>query len=137
LFLLSSAAHAQMYKCVDERGKTQYSDKPCAQGKGGEVDIRGQPPISGRLNERRDNVSEQERDFQRRQIQRGREEEAEARRVAAVKQRCATLRSQLDVLQRYNNITRQNAKGEREFMDDATRDARIAQLKGELTKCPD
>lgn len=24
----ASAAHAQMYKCVDERGKTNYSDKP-------------------------------------------------------------------------------------------------------------
>ena len=37
----AAPAHAQMYKCVDARGVTQYSDKPCPDGKGREVDIQG------------------------------------------------------------------------------------------------
>jgi hypothetical protein len=85
-----------MYKCKNERGATQYSDKPCADGvKGGEVDIRGQPPISGKLAPRREDLAREERDFQRRQVQRTRQEQQEARQIALAKQRCDNLRQQL------------------------------------------
>ena len=65
-----------MYKCVDARGVTQYSDKPCPDGKGKEVDIRGQPPISGKVTPGREDLKAAERDFQRREAQRERERQA-------------------------------------------------------------
>jgi len=48
-FLLAAAfpAAAQMYKCVDERGVTHYTDKPRPDCKGGKVDIRPIPSLSG------------------------------------------------------------------------------------------
>jgi hypothetical protein len=49
LLLACAPAYAQMYKCVDERGVTHYSDKPLPPScKGGAVKIRGTPPSTSR-----------------------------------------------------------------------------------------
>lgn len=65
--LLASGASAQtMYKCVDSRGVTRYSDQPQPGCKGREVNIRGQPPISDTPPSRREEPDEEERDEQRR-----------------------------------------------------------------------
>ena len=111
-----------MHKCVDARGVTQYLDKPCPDGKGKEVDIRGQPPISGKLTPHREDLKGAERDFQRRQIQQTRQEEAQA---AQLRQRCESMRSQL---QRPNAIRRPS--------DAAVHDAQIKSLSEEIAqKC--
>ena len=48
LLLACAPAYAQMYKCVDARGVTHYSDKPLPPScKGGAVKIRATPPSSG------------------------------------------------------------------------------------------
>ena len=45
LLLACAPAYAQMYKCVDPRGVTHYSDKPLPPScKGGAVKIRATPP---------------------------------------------------------------------------------------------
>ena len=134
LIAVCGAAQAQMYKCVDAKGVTRYSDKPLLDCKGREVDIRGQPPISGKLNERTEDVGGQERDFQRRQIQRGREEESDAMRAEMQKRRCAAMRAQLDTLTRVNVISKVNEKGERVYMDDAEREAKLSQLNTEIAR---
>ena len=118
-------AAGQMYKCRNERGATQYSDKPCADGhQGGEVNIRGQPPISGKLAPEKEDLGREERDFQRRQIQRTRQEELEARQLAQAKQRCDSLRRQL---------ARANAT--RRPRDAAAHEAQIRRLNEEVSKC--
>jgi len=48
LLLACAPAYAQMYKCVDARGVTHYSDKPLPPScKGGVVKIRGTQPSTG------------------------------------------------------------------------------------------
>ncbi|MFY9317010.1 MAG: DUF4124 domain-containing protein [Burkholderiales bacterium] len=133
LLLVALPAQAQMYKCVDARGVTQYSDKPCADGKGKAVDIRAQPPISGKLQGSGD-PGAAERDFQRRRIESAREEEAVAARAEQQKRRCAAMHSQLDSLTRYSTISKMNEKGERVYMDDATRNAQVEQLKSAIAR---
>lgn len=123
-----------MYKCVDARGVTQYSDRPCPEGKGKAVDIHGQPPISGTLAPRGADTGAAETEFRRRQIERGRAEEAVAARAEEQKRRCAELHAQLNVLTRFNRISRVNEKGERVYMDDDTRNARIEQLNSEIAR---
>lgn len=132
LILATFAVQAQTYKCVDERGVTHYSDKPRPNCKGGEVDIRPQPPISGKAAPGKEDLGAAEREFQRRQIQRGKEDEAEARRQEAQNRRCASMRAELDRLARFQRISKVNEKGERIYMDDATREARSAQLRTEI-----
>jgi len=133
-FLVSALpAQAQMYKCKDARGVTQYTDKPCAGGKGGEVDIRGQPPISGKLQGPAD-PGAAEREFQGRRIERAREEDAAAARAEQQKRNCAAMHSRLDFLTRFNTISKTNEKGERVYMDDATRNAQVEQLRTAIAR---
>jgi len=123
-----------MYKCVDAKGVTQYSDKPCAAGKGKEVDIRGQPPISGKLDSYGSDLGAAERDFRGRQQKREREEQQEAAAAAQRKSRCANLRAEH---QRWTSVARvrvADSKGERRYMDDEERAAKIAQLEAGIAR---
>ena len=125
LALAAPLAHAQMYKCKDAKGVVQYADKPCPDGTGKQVDIRGQPPISGKLAPHKEDLKRAERDFQRRQGQQARQDEATGRQAAQQQQRCEAMRKQLDRL----NATRRPA-------DAAVHDARIKSLSDEIAqKC--
>ncbi|MBV9189808.1 MAG: DUF4124 domain-containing protein [Betaproteobacteria bacterium] len=124
-------AHAELYKCVDEQGKTRYTDKPAADCK--QSAITGSPPISGTPVERHEDLSAQERDFQRRQRQ---QQASEKKDQQALEQRCTRLRQERTLLGDGRRIVKIDAKGERVYMDDAARDQRLAQLDSELRGCP-
>lgn len=94
--LAAAPAQAQMYKCVDARGVTQYADKPCPDRGGEEVDIRGQPPISGELKPHREDLKRAEQDLQRRQAQQDRERQADAKALETQQRRCTALRAELE-----------------------------------------
>ena len=96
LLFAALPAHAQMYKCVDERGVTHYSDKPRPGCKGGEVDIRPIPPAGGEVRPRTEDWSERDRDFRRRQIQ---QEQAVQKDRAAGERRCAEVRQRIASLE--------------------------------------
>ena len=119
--LAAPAVHAQMYKCVDARGVTQYSDKPCPDGRGREVDIQGQPPISGKLTPHKENLKAAEREFQQRQAKLERERLQEQRALEAQQKRCTSLRDQLA-----------RALATRRPSDAAAHDARIAALNADI-----
>ena len=135
LLLAALPAWGQMYKCVDERGVTHYTDKPRPDCKGGQVEIRGSPSISGQglgAQQPRD-VAAQEADFKRRQIQR---EETEAKDKAQTAQRCARLRNEYNLLASSSRLFRFDDKGQRVYVEDASREARTAQLTEQLRTCP-
>lgn len=125
LLLAPLGAGAQMYKCANERGVVQYSDKPCPGGtKGGEVDIRGQPPISGKLMPYKEDLRRSESDFKRREQQREREYQAQERSLAAERKRCDNMREQLS-----------RAAATRRPGNPEAHDAAIRKLTAELEKC--
>jgi len=131
--LLAPAAHAQMYKCVDARGVVQYSDKPSPGCNGGPVDIQPIPSISGQGTTPAPSASQQDTDFKRRQIERERQESNEK---AAQMERCSRVRQELAWLSAATRVSRINDAGERVYMDDATRESRLAQLKQQIRGCP-
>jgi hypothetical protein len=121
--LAAAPAAAQMYKCVDSKGKMQYSDKPCPTGsKGAEVDIKGQPPISGKLQPQGIDPAREERDFQRRRMDAERQAKNEERQREQRQRQCASMRNQLEQLQTRRNVG----------MDDAARQQRIDQLRTDI-----
>ena len=130
---LPALAWAQMYKCVDERGVTHYSDSPRPDCKGGKVNIQAIPPVSGKTSPPLGTVAGQDADFKRRQIER---EQAESELKSAIAQRCARLRQEQNILASGVAIFSLNERGERVYMEDASRDARLAQLKDEMRGCP-
>src|SRR5262245_9139214 len=136
LVLIAPHTGAQMYKCVDARGVTHYTDKPLSGCKGGEVNIQGSPPISGTLAAPKppaDDIARQNADFKRRQNER---ERVEAADKAALDERCARLRHEYNAFSLGGRVFQMNDKGERVYMEDANRDARLAQLKDQMRGCP-
>lgn len=133
--LIALPAAAQMYKCVDARGVVTYSDKPSPGCKGGPVDIQPIPPLSGQAKPapQSSSPSQQDADFRRRQIER---ERAAATESAALAQRCARARHEIGRLSAGTRVSRINDVGERIYMDDVTREARLAELKQQLRGCP-
>ena len=131
LVLVAAPAAAQMYKCTNERGVVQYTDKPGAGCK--EVDIRPSPPISGTLQKPSEDLGREEAEFRKRQIDRD-ASQAEERKAQA--ERCARMRRELALLNTSRRVVRTNERGEREFMDDAVRDQRAADLQREIARCP-
>jgi hypothetical protein len=125
-----------MYKCVDARGVTHYADKPTPGCANAEVDIRPSPPISGRLAPPAENAAQQEADFRRRQIEREQAERAERTEHAERDARCASLEQERAVLASGRRLVRFNAQGEREYLDDAVRQQRLAEVQAALGQCP-
>jgi hypothetical protein len=133
LWFISPAAPAPMYRCVDERGVTHYSDQPRPGCKGSEVDIRSIPPVSGQTTPRSEDFARDEAAFKRRQIER---DSAEAKDQAELERRCALARREIARLDGGRRVVQVNEQGERSYLDDATRDRRLAKLREELRGCP-
>ena len=133
--LIAFPATAQMYKCVDQRGVVHYTDKPTPGCKGGPVDIQPIPPLSGQATKPQspNSTAQQDADFNRRQIERERQESLGK---AAQQERCARVRQELAWLSAGTRVSRINDAGERVYMDDATRESRMAQLKQQIRGCP-
>jgi hypothetical protein len=132
--LIACPATAQMYKCVDQRGVVHYTDKPSPGCKGGPVNIQPIPPLSGQASKPpSSSTAQQDADFNRRQIERERQE---ALGKAAQTERCTRVRQELAWLSAGTRVSRINDAGERVYMDDATRDARMAQLEQQIRGCP-
>ena len=137
LLAVSLPSYAQMYKCVDESGVTHYTDKPRPGCKGGKVEIRPIPPPSGKERAPGPDATGAERDFQRRQIDRARADEAEARLQEQQKRRCASLRSEHGLLQGGGAIFYVDDKGNRVYLEDQARARRGAELQAEIARsCP-
>ena len=104
LLLAASAAHAQMYKCTDERGVVQYTDKATAGCK--QVAIRASPPISGSLTPPADDLARREAEFRKRQIDR---DASMTQAREALFGRCVQLRREQGVLATSRRVVRSRA----------------------------
>jgi len=134
LLLLALGAQAQMYKCIDERGRTRYTDKPAPDCK--ETAISTSPPIAGQLKPPPENLPREDADLKRRLIEYEQSAAKDRQDRIDLAARCARLRAEQGMLQNSSRIATTNAKGEREFIDDATRERRLAALAQELRACP-
>ena len=140
LALAPVCVQAQMYKCVDERGVTTYLDKPRPGCKGGEVNIRSNPPAVGNVPREGEDMRQRELDFRRRQIERSEAaatQKAERdKELAARREACAELKNDLLTLDSRSRIVLDvNSKGERTYMDDATRARTLAETREKLRAC--
>ena len=131
LILAALPAQAQMYKCVDEQGRTNYRDQPAAGCKA--LDIRPSPLLSGSVPPAPESFAVRDAELKRRQFER---DAAATQEREAKEHRCADLRRENVVLSSGARISRLNADGERVYMDDASRDRRLAQIAQELRGCP-
>jgi hypothetical protein len=136
LLLATGSVTAQMYKCVDAQGRTHYADQPTPGCSNTKVDIRPSAPLSGGLAAPPEDTARQEADFRRRQMEREQAEETARAERAQLESRCAVLRQETATLSSGRRLVRINENGEREYVDDAVRERRLAELHAALEGCP-
>lgn len=140
LFLVVASLAAGIYKWVDEKGVTHYSDAPPSTRKARELDIPSTPRDGAQSQgPAAKSWQEQELEFRQRHAARleaeRRQEQQDAlnkRLALARKQRCIIAQQNLHVLQMQRAVYSLNEKGERVFLDDETRASEIARMKKEI-----
>lgn len=127
-------AHAQVYKWVDEKGVTQYGQKPPADNKVQKMQLPDAPPAAARgaaaAKDPLATVRDQDTEFKRRQIARQAAETKAFEEAANRNQWCNEARDDLE-RKRHARIYDLNDKGERVFKSDVNRDAFLARIEAE------
>ncbi|HYW58141.1 MAG TPA: DUF4124 domain-containing protein [Polaromonas sp.] len=125
-------AFAQVYKWVDEKGVTQYGQRPPADNRGQKMDMPKSGPAAPAgdtpVKDARASLKEQELEFKKRQIARETAEQNDVKQAEARKNWCLNAKDDLERL-RHARIYDLNAKGERVFKSDADRDASFAKYE--------
>ncbi|HJV24154.1 MAG TPA: DUF4124 domain-containing protein [Aromatoleum sp.] len=138
--VIAATMGATVYKWVDERGITHYSETPHPQGKSQEIQTPATPSQDADRNTpTAKSWQEQELDFRKRHLERqeaarkAEETEAAAKRDAlARKQRCIAARQNIYILENERKVFSINEKGERVFLPDDARAGEIARMRKEI-----
>jgi hypothetical protein len=135
LALLPFAAAAQtIYKWVDEKGVTHFSENPPPDGKADKIEVK---PV-GTPTPRADNWKDRELEFRQRKTERevAERNEAESRKRAEAQrlQQCRRAQDALDSLRNSRRIYDLDDKGERVYMEDKDRPAAIEKWSLEQEK---
>lgn len=120
--LVPAVAAAQVYKCVDERGRTYYTDKPGPRCKGGGPEPAPKASAPGKA------AQEQKSAPAAQAVQ--------AQDKRTLEQRCASMRRELLRLATGQRVAAVSKKGEVAYQEDPTRERRLAELQEEMRGCP-
>jgi len=135
-FAFAGGAPGAIYKWVDEKGVTHYSEKPPQGKKSAEVPIRSQPAPAAPQGPQSTGKTwqEQEADFQRRRVeqaeQRTKKEALDQASAAERRQTCLQARHDLHILEQERPVYSVNEKGERVYIEDNNR----AELRDRLRR---
>ena len=129
---LSSASFAQsMYKWVDEKGVTHFSETPPPDGKADAKKITVKPV--GEEKPRADNWREREQESRQAKAKHDVAEEAQRMKDQAGRaQRCRNAQRQVDGYRNSARVFKLNEKGERVFLDEDQRAADLKQWEQEV-----
>jgi hypothetical protein len=134
LVLAWGSAGAALYKWVDEKGVTHYTEEPPPDRKSTKIEIRSDGPAA--KVERSESWKDKEVEFRRRRLEKERSDEAadaHAKKAAAVRhQNCVRAQDALDTLAHGHPVYRVNEKGERVYMEEAERDAETKRWRSEV-----
>ena len=120
LLLCVGCASAEVYKWVDEHGRTHYGDRPVTDG-ASEVIIRTPPQDPGQARRRYRAQQDLLESFHQERIL---EQEQTAKEAAERQHRqrnCARARKQQRLLQRFGKLYTEDGKGNRHYLSEAER----------------
>lgn len=130
---LSAPAFAAIYKWVDAQGVTHYSEAPPPSQDAQEVKTAPAPAPSDGARKKEKSTQDLELDFRKRRVEAAErdkhEGDAQRRETALRRERCLDARNELEIVQTGVPVYSINAKGEREYLPDASRPASIARLQ--------
>jgi hypothetical protein len=127
---MASPAHA-IYKWVDEKGVTHFSEHPPPDGKKAQkIEPRVTPPSS---DAKPADWKQREQELRKKKIEQDQKDEyrkATSQNAAAErKNRCVYARRELHVLEKQVPVYHVNEKGEKVYLEDKERPAQVAEWK--------
>jgi hypothetical protein len=135
LALLPLCAAAQMYKWVDEKGVTHYSETPPPDGKGGKVDIKPTGPAGPSAPT---DWKQKEMDARQQRIQKEQQDQQqksqEVNQASARRNNCLESQRQLSIVQAARPVFQVNEKGEKVYLEDTDRQVQIDGWKSNVKK---
>jgi len=128
MLLFSIAAHAQIYKWVDENGKTQYTDRPPSSSVTKEeqkLNINS-APISGKnATSKSKNLTNERLEFDKRQQQKKENEAKQQAKTEENKKKCIDAQTRLKMYTDLPRMTVPDGSGGIAYVDDDTRQKKI------------
>ncbi len=128
MLLFSIAAHAQIYKWVDENGKTQYTDRPPSSSISKEeqkLNINS-APISGKnATSKSKNLTNERLEFDKRQQQKKENEAKQQAKTEENKKKCIDAQTRLKMYTDLPRMTVPDGSGGIAYVDDDTRQKKI------------
>jgi uncharacterized protein DUF4124 len=137
LLLCAAPSFAQMYKWVDDKGVTHYSESPPPGRKAQQIQATPSPTPSPSATpkpaEPASTWSDKERAFRQRTIEREYAEETkrkkDAERIALRREACLEARYTINTLNSGGPVYKLNEKGEREYLADSVRAEKLQRAK--------
>jgi len=127
---------ATLYKWVDEKGVTHYTQEPPPDGKATKIEPKVDAPAA--KPESSESWREREVEFRRRRLEKERnDEKAQAGAEQAEKQRrarCLQAQEELHIMEPGHPVYRVNEKGERVYLEDAEREAAAKRWRDQADK---
>lgn len=123
----------QMYKWVDEKGVTHYSETPPPEGAKAAAKIELKTPTPDRTPT--DNWREREAQSKERRAKQGvQDEQARQQDERQRASRCRAAQRQADAMKNYARVFRLDDKGERVYLDDKERDSQLQEANREIAR---
>ena len=126
------AAAQTMYKWVDEKGVTHFSEQPPPDAKSEKKATKVTPKVTPPSNPGAYDPNAwkgKEAEARKRGVERGQQEQVDARDAAKRAEACERARSRLSMLETSAPIFRTNPDGSRVYMEDKTREAEMARAR--------
>ncbi len=139
LSLLAPNAYAGLHKWVDADGKVQYSDSvpPGVTTSESVRNISGKGQAEAPASYSPKSYVEREAELKKSKQEKEETAQKKTRQAAEAdtkKQNCATARENARTLEESARVVTYDANGERTFMDDATREQRLAEARKSITE---
>lgn len=128
------AASAQtMYKWVDEKGVTHFSETPPPDGNKGVTKIEVKPIAPDKPAS--DNWREREQEAKQRRAKQGLEQEGARKQEESQRaQRCRAAQRKADTMKNYARVFRLDDKGERVWLEERERASQLDEANQEIAK---
>ncbi len=129
ILLFSITVNAQIYKWVDENGKTQYTDLPPPPGitkEGQRLNIKSSPIPGNNETSQSKNLAEERLEFDKRQQQKKEEEVKQQAKAEENKKKCIDAQGQLRLYTDSPRLTVPDGAGGITFVEDDARQKKIA-----------
>jgi uncharacterized protein DUF4124 len=138
--VLAASDAAALYKWVDEKGVTQYTETPPPDRKATKVEIKSFPPAAVRTDDTTQGFKERERELRTKRVDKEQAEAADKQRVerdaANRRARCLNAQRALDMLQS-RPVYRTNERGERVYLEDKERANEIENFRAQARESCD